>query len=95
MEIRSSSSPLKAKDLTACLELGPAPRKEAIEWVAKAVPLMDKRGLPNGEPWWTCRVYVKEMLYLLWNKGYSKLPPGVTATGRCQVKLWVQIKTND
>lgn len=94
MEIRQSSSPLKAKDLTGCLELGAAPSREAMEWAAYAVPLMKKSGLPNGEPWWTCRVYVKEMLYLLWNKGYSKVPPGVTATGRCQVSNWMQIKTN-
>ncbi|KAK3989018.1 hypothetical protein QBC44DRAFT_308847 [Cladorrhinum sp. PSN332] len=50
-----------------------------------AVPLMDRRYIPRGEPRWTCPVWVKEVLATLQKNGYIRLPADLATIEReCQ-----------
>jgi hypothetical protein len=65
MELRAVKDPRKSKSMLVCLKVADSPGLDALKSAASAVRLMDKRYLPRGEPRWTCRVWVKEVISAL------------------------------
>ncbi|KAH9897350.1 hypothetical protein F4778DRAFT_782938 [Xylariomycetidae sp. FL2044] len=76
-EIREVSNPRRSISLVVCLKIADSPGIDALEYCASQVRLMDPRFIPRGERQWTCRVWVKEILLVLHNNGYLRLPAGL------------------
>jgi hypothetical protein len=60
--------------MVACLRIGNSPGIKVLKACADAIPLMNASSLPRNEPQWTCRVWVKNMLFNLGQYKYLKLP---------------------
>jgi hypothetical protein len=63
--------------MLVCLKIADSPGLDALKSAISAVRLMDKRYLPRGEPQWTCRVWVKEVLHVLVKRNHIGLPKSV------------------
>jgi hypothetical protein len=64
--------------MAACLKIAKSPGARVMADIADHVGLMDKRYLPIGEPQWTCRVFVKQVLQRLHDKGHIILPMSIS-----------------
>ncbi|KAI1745672.1 hypothetical protein F4680DRAFT_443143 [Xylaria scruposa] len=73
-EVRSVNNPLRSKSMVVVLKIGSSVSLRALDAYASSVHLMDPRYLPRGEVQWTCRVWVKEVLYLLHKAQLISLP---------------------
>ena len=63
--------------MVVCLMIAKSPKAEYLDHYASRIPLMNCSHLPAGEPKWTCRVWVKETLKALHEKGQIVLPADV------------------
>ncbi|KAL2176139.1 uncharacterized protein P884DRAFT_245810 [Thermothelomyces heterothallicus CBS 202.75] len=78
-EFRSVSDPRKSRSMLVFLKIAKSPGLDALRYAASAVRLTDKRALPPGEPRWTCRVWVKEVLRVMEENQFIKLPMSIDA----------------
>ncbi|TRX97952.1 hypothetical protein FHL15_001162 [Xylaria flabelliformis] len=78
-EVRSVNNPLRSKSMVVVLKIGSSVSLRALDTYASSVHLMDPRYLPRGEVQWTCRVWVKEVLYLLHDARLVSLPCGLSS----------------
>ncbi|KAK3332700.1 hypothetical protein B0T19DRAFT_482908 [Cercophora scortea] len=74
LEERKVSDPKKSRTMVVCMKIADLADRSAFEACASSVRLMDRRYLPRGEPQWTCRVWVKEVLLTLDRSRYIALP---------------------
>ncbi|KAI0161247.1 hypothetical protein GGR57DRAFT_454085 [Xylariaceae sp. FL1272] len=64
-EFREVKNPLLSKTMVMILKIGSSISPDVLKSHASSVHLMDPKYLPSGEPQWTCRVWVKEVLRML------------------------------
>ncbi|RBR26209.1 uncharacterized protein FIESC28_00992 [Fusarium coffeatum] len=76
-ENRKVRDPSKSKSMVVCLMIAKSPKAEYLDHYASRIPLMNCSHLPAGEPQWTCRVWVKETLKALHEKGQIVLPADI------------------
>ncbi|KAK4237070.1 hypothetical protein C8A03DRAFT_35001 [Achaetomium macrosporum] len=77
IELREVEDPRRAPTMVVCLKIANSPGLTALHSAASAVRLMDNGQLPHGEPQWTSRVWVKEVLYILAKRGCIQMPWGL------------------
>ncbi|KAG4222453.1 hypothetical protein PC116_g29073 [Phytophthora cactorum] len=73
VEERQKWNPLQSSSAIVILKIANSPGMDILRQYAGSIRLMDPRYLPHGEPEWTCRVWLKEVLKSLHNDRYITL----------------------
>ncbi len=73
-EIREVEDGMISRSLTVYLRICDSPELDAVKNCASSVHLIGPSYLPEGEPRWTCRVWVKEVLGLLERDDHLQAP---------------------
>ncbi|KAI0656934.1 hypothetical protein C8Q70DRAFT_304881 [Cubamyces menziesii] len=86
-EVRQIRNPQTSKTMVVVLRVTSTPGTQNLDYFSSAsfVHLMDRRYLPQGEQYWTCRVWVKEVLKTLHNNRRIVLPANVDS-----IEQWCQ-----
>ncbi|KAJ8453737.1 hypothetical protein ONZ51_g13430 [Trametes cubensis] len=84
-EVRQIRNPQTSKTMVVVLRVTSTPGTQNLDYFSSAsfVHLMDRRYLPQGEQYWTCRVWVKEVLKTLHNNRRIVLPANVVVPVHC------------
>ncbi|KAK3943595.1 hypothetical protein QBC46DRAFT_35571 [Diplogelasinospora grovesii] len=76
-ETRPIRDPVLSRSMVVALMVAQPVTWEQVSFCAKSVRLMNPKYLPLGEPRWTCRVWVKEVIKALQKSNYISLPESV------------------
>ncbi|TFY52226.1 hypothetical protein EVJ58_g10133 [Rhodofomes roseus] len=87
LEVHPVKNPQASKTMVVALKIADSPGPNILQHFTSTnvVHLMHPGSLPVGEDFWTCRVWVKEVLQKLNKSGHIRLPTDIdTIQRRCQ-----------